>query len=285
MKNNDKALVLRRLCIFLVLAFVPSILLQIWGGKDGTMGKAILGISLMHTPLIANLLTRLITHEGMEESYLKVNARGNMKFYVLAVILPLVNGIVGGLIINARYGGEMGLADNLSAMGASGAIASFTMTFWAAGGQIFQGFGEEAGWRGYLTPKLEKLMPTPAALVVSGILWGLWHGPLVWNGYNFGTEHPGWVNLGMMCVSCIIMGVGLTMLTKMTGSVWSAALCHSVIDSAMSLPLIMLCDENVLADHHFSTMVIAMTAAPAVVIAAAAVIVLALRKKPAPAQG
>jgi membrane protease YdiL (CAAX protease family) len=45
-------------------------------------------------------------------------------------------------------------------------------------------FGEELGWRGYLLPKLMPLGKWKAYVLV-GIIWGLWHGPLVLAGFNY----------------------------------------------------------------------------------------------------
>ena len=49
----------------------------------------------------------------------------------------------------------------------------------------FFAFGEEYGWRGYLTPKLAKRMGWVGASLVVGALWGLWHAPVLLLGHNF----------------------------------------------------------------------------------------------------
>ena len=55
------------------------------------------------------------------------------------------------------------------------------------------GFGEEFGWRGYLLPKLMPLGKWKAYTLV-GIIWGLWHAPLILAGFNY----PGFPVLGVL---------------------------------------------------------------------------------------
>src|ERR1700732_280323 len=56
--------------------------------------------------------------------------------------------------------------------------------------------GEEIGWRGFLVPELAKRFSFTATAVLSGVIWALWHVPIiVFAGYNAGT---GWYGLGIV---------------------------------------------------------------------------------------
>jgi membrane protease YdiL (CAAX protease family) len=90
--------------------------------------------------------------------------------------------------------------------------------------------GEELGWRGWLLPRLLPLGTVPA-LLVSGVIWGLWHAPLILLGYNY-PDAPGWLGLSAMVVMCILVGAVFGWLRLRSGSVWPAALAHAAFNAA-----------------------------------------------------
>lgn len=110
--------------------------------------------------------------------------------------------------------------------------------------------GEEIGWRGWLLPKLMHLGPWPA-VGLSGLIWGLWHAPVILLGYNYpGT--PGWLAMIAMTVLCTIMGGIFGWLRLRGGSVWPAALAHSTFNAAAIIYLLFIA-ENALIDPLHAT--------------------------------
>lgn len=81
-----------------------------------------------------------------------------------------------------------------------------------------------------MMPKLIKLIGLPKAIIVGGVIWGLWHAPLTCVGHNFGTDYPGfpYVGIMLMCIDCTLTGVMLTYITIKAESVWPAAIMHAV---------------------------------------------------------
>jgi cytochrome b subunit of formate dehydrogenase len=80
--NNDKKLTIKRLVIFLVISFIPFIIIipilwNIYGEPIYTSKKEnvavvayILGVFGMMIPSAAHLITRLVTKEGFDNTYL-----------------------------------------------------------------------------------------------------------------------------------------------------------------------------------------------------------------------
>ena len=89
-------------------------------------------------------------------------------------------------------------------------------------------FCEEWGWRGFLLPKLLPLGQWPA-LILSGILWGLWYSPVILLGYDY-SFHPKF-GIILMTIFCVIFGVLLGWLRLATGSIWPAAIGHGALNT------------------------------------------------------
>ncbi|MEV7802672.1 CPBP family intramembrane glutamic endopeptidase [Microbispora sp. NPDC088329] len=131
-------------------------------------------------------------------------------------------------------------------------------------------FGEEWGWRGWLLPRLlgdpavspghgtvspghAPVSPGPVAgesgpgewrparvwpaLVLSGVIWGLWHAPLTLKGYNY-PALGAWaapVFIGF----CVIFGALLGWVRLRSRSVWPAVVAHASVNATTGLALLL----------------------------------------------
>lgn len=88
--------------------------------------------------------------------------------------------------------------------------------------------GEEIGWRGFLLPRLMPLGKVKAYLIL-GIIWGLWHGPIIYTGFNY----PGYPigGIAMMCVLTIAFGLFLNEMTRHYKSSILAAFIHGAVNA------------------------------------------------------
>jgi membrane protease YdiL (CAAX protease family) len=97
--------------------------------------------------------------------------------------------------------------------------------------------GEEIGWRGWLLPRLMPLGTLPA-LALSGVVWALWHAPLVLLGFNYPAS-PGWLALLCMSAMCIVVGAVFGWIRLRSGSVWPAAIAHGTFNTSAGLIFIL----------------------------------------------
>lgn len=252
---KDKKLEWKRIGIFITLAYGINwtswiIIYSIAGSYEKITESPLLSflwVLLMFPPALSNILTRIITKEGMENSLLSLKLNGKMKYYIAPLFLPILIAFIIGIIcsfvftdgfsikaIDEQAGGFAGFAGNILYMISISAATAYIT------------FGEEFGWRGYLYPKLEKLIGMPKAVILGGIIWGMWHAPIIANGYNFGTDYPGapFIGLLIMCIFCIAGGSMLMWLTKKTDSIYPASIAHAIINNCTGLVVVLIAPET-----------------------------------------
>jgi len=242
----DKKKELSRLVIYLLLTFSMSwiifILFAVSGGKfDGEKPymESLVGLGML-IPFISHVLTRWITKEGFavtghDSMMLGISFKDKKwKYYVFAILIPWLYFELSSIIVACIYPNTISF-ENYKKMDVGLAIAILFPLIAIENGIIisFAALGEEGGWRGYMMPKLQKLVGMKKAILIGGVIWGIWHAPLTCVGHNFGTDYPGFPYLGifLMCIFCIFIGIMLTFITIKTESIWPAAIMHAVNNS------------------------------------------------------
>jgi membrane protease YdiL (CAAX protease family) len=99
--------------------------------------------------------------------------------------------------------------------------------------------GEEYGWRGLMWEELRGRGVVKANVVI-GIVWGLWHAPVILQGYNY-PGHPV-AGILAMILFCGGMSTTLTALRELTGSVLPAAAAHGTFNACAPLLLLLAPD-------------------------------------------
>ncbi|MCC6497284.1 MAG: CPBP family intramembrane metalloprotease [Propionibacteriaceae bacterium] len=92
-------------------------------------------------------------------------------------------------------------------------------------------FGEEYGWRGFLADELRPLGPVRANLL-TGVVWGLWHAPIIIAmGHNYGSEW-GWGVLLMVAWTTPFAFI-LYWVRERSGSVLAPAFLHGAYNGTI----------------------------------------------------
>lgn len=246
----------KRIWLFIALAFgltwIPGLILTLAGMRYGDTLSGFYLMACMLIPALASILARAFTKEGFGKmGWAPGFQNGGWKGYLAAFFGPTLCMLLGAvayfLIFPGRFdpsGAAMKAA--LSQAGVPEAQIPLVM-----GVQLLQGLllgpiinvpftlGEELGWRSYLLPKLAGLHGQRKAILLSGLVWGLWHAPMIAMGHNYGTGYWGWPVLGIlaMVVFCLAMGSFEAFLTFRTGSVWPAAMAHSSLNALTATPV------------------------------------------------
>jgi len=252
----------KSLTIFLLLSFALSwifFLLPIPFGKPGTPARqtatvVFWAIAMWMPGLSAILVTLFVKREKF--STLRLNRLGPKRFYlwawllfpVLAVLTGVFTLLLGAGTLDLEFtlfrdllaqtpGGDVLPAGLLVALQV-GAALTIAPLF-----NIIFALGEELGWRGFLLPELLPLGQWKAVILV-GVIWGLWHAPAVWQGLNYPTVSP-WLAIPMMVVLTVLLGIILGWLYLETRSPWAPALGHGAVNAVAGLPMLFLVDVNI----------------------------------------
>lgn len=86
--------------------------------------------------------------------------------------------------------------------------------------------GEEIGWRGFLVPNLFKAIGFTKTCFISGIIWAVWHFPLIISG-RYLSNIPVTVSLAQLVIVILAMTFIINWIRLKSGSVWTAVLLHA----------------------------------------------------------
>ena len=86
--------------------------------------------------------------------------------------------------------------------------------------------GEEIGWRGFLVPELAKSMSFTSVALISGLLWSMWHWPLIFMGLYGNDVTPLYYQLFFFTLFIVSYAVIMTWLRYKSGSLWTAVIFH-----------------------------------------------------------
>jgi membrane protease YdiL (CAAX protease family) len=215
---------------FLLISFVPA-----WGAIF--VAYPVLGMSLADpltqltvalpmafSPAIAAVVVRRwVTGEGFRDAGLAPRARAAGFYYLCAWIGPVLvlAATVGLATVLGLYEPDFSsLPQLIPGMRQPMAVLPLLLVpvvmvpaFW----------GEEFGWRSYLQQRVSR-RPVQAA-VITGIIWSVWHYPLVFTDY--GAYSSPLLGIVTWTLTIVPQAIILAWLFLRSGSVWVPCLAHA----------------------------------------------------------
>lgn len=198
--------------------------------------------TVMWAPAVAALITiRFVTHQNVRSIGLRFGPSWK-PYLVCALLIPLVFIITYLLTwalglgqpdwqLKSFFGLLAGAGLDMSNAPAPSLLLTalfFSSIIPAPFVNSIFGLGEEIGWRGFLLPRLMPLGKWRAYSLL-GIIWGLWHAPLILIGFNY----PGQPILGilMMILLTTTLGIFINELTLRYKSAILAGWIHGIFNS------------------------------------------------------
>lgn len=250
----------KKFTAYIILSFSVAWVFQVIASILALRGNQMAFSLILSVSMFVPLLSALVAGIPLKNIGWKPVLKGNIKYIIMAWFGPVVLTVLGavlyyvvfpdrfdltGMYMKATYG-EIMIAQ-LEAQGITipifivvTAIQALTYAPWI---NMFFALGEEAGWRGVMHPMLKDKLGRTKGLIVSGIIWGAWHWPvMVIAGYEYGLNYWGAPVLGMalFCLVTTVMGVLFDVLYEKTNCIWVPALAHGAVNAVCSLPTLVL---------------------------------------------
>ena len=258
---------IKKLTVFLLFAFLPMVavglVMHFSGASAGeaaadaangdtvtAVKRLVMSAGSMLIPLLAVIFTQLIFKEPVLKG-LGISFKFNRWWWIGWLLMPVIAMLTLGVTLlmpGARWtpDSEMvqqSLQNMPEGIGVWGLIGISILSGLFAGITInaLIAFGEEIAWRGFLMKEFQGKKFLSAVLWI-GVIWGLWHAPLILNGHNY-PQHPV-AGVFMMVILCILLSTLLMYFRKKSGSVIVAAIIHGTINAVAGISAIVVTPAN-----------------------------------------
>ena len=257
----------KKLIVFLLWAFVPMVIVGLvmhFSGASTTglpkepsaidplaaVKSLLFSAGAMLIPLLAVIFTQLIFKDPVLKG-LGISFKINRWWWIGWLLMPIIAFAVLGITLlmpGARWTPDSEMMQSAmksmpEGIGIWGVIVITIISGLLNGitiNAVFA-FGEEIAWRGFLMKEFKGKKFLMAALWI-GIIWGLWHAPIILNGHNY-PQHPV-MGVFMMVLFCLLLTPMLMYLRQKSGSVIVPAIMHGTFNAVVGLSAVVVTPAN-----------------------------------------
>jgi membrane protease YdiL (CAAX protease family) len=198
-----------------------------------TATGGIYATGLMWCPAIAALATQIVHHDSLRDLGWRW---GKTRYQIWSYLIPLLYAPTSYVLVwLTGLGGFSGIEFvrgitsrfGIQHIPTSIIVMGYLVVMVALGTVVscITALGEEIGWRGFLVPNLAKLTTYPKVALISGVIWSVWHFPLLFFAdYNAGTA---WYGAACFTVMVIGLSFAFAWMRLKSGSLWTAVFLHA----------------------------------------------------------
>lgn len=218
---EEKTTIVKRLVTFVVLTYGISSVFMAWAISAGSMraGGMLAGLGGMWSPGIAAILTQLIYKQSLRGFGW---GWGKTRFQVWSYVIPILYvGAVHGIVWLS------GLGDfNSDPLTVSLGSTLKNIALVTVGGSFFA-LGEEIGWVGFFVPQLAKITSFTKTALLRGIVWSVWHYPLIIGGVYGPGNVPTWYKLLFFTITMTGVSFAFSWMRLKSGSLYTGMFMHA----------------------------------------------------------
>ena len=240
------------------LSWLMAILFFLLGGRWNTPVATIIGVAYMFVPMVSAIIVQKYLYKEPLKKPLGISFKLNRWFLVAWFLPPIIAFAAIGISLlfpQVEYSSEMaGLLEKFRGIlppetleQMESQMATFPVhPIWIALGQgliagitinAVAGFGEELGWRGFLQRELGYMGFWKSSTLI-GIIWGIWHAPIILQGHNYPQHRI--EGVFMMIVFCLLLAPIISYVRLKAKSVIAAAILHGSLNGTAGLAIMVV---------------------------------------------
>jgi len=268
MKLNIKIMKvnIKKSVLFIAMTFffnwLMATLFFVFGGKWNTSAAMIMTVGYMFVPLVMAIIIQKFVYKEPLKEPLGISFKLNRWFLVAWLLPPIIALVTLGVSLifpGVEYSPDMmGFFERFKSVLTPDQLEQIkrqTATFpihplWigllqglVAGITVnaIAGFGEELGWRGFLQKEFNYMGFWKSSVLI-GVIWGIWHAPIILQGHNY-PQHP-LAGVFMMTIFTLLLSPIFSYVRLKAKSVIAVAVIHGSLNATAGLPILVLRGGN-----------------------------------------